>query len=98
MGAMMGATVGGCMGALFGTYAVLRYSHHVYVCMLTCFLCSHGHGGAGFLPVVGKMALQSGATFGMFMGIGSVIRSDCVDDSVYLKRREGVYKRVFMSD
>lgn len=59
-------------------------------------ICRHGHGGAGFFPVVGKMALQSGATFGMFMGIGSLIRSDTGDDDVYVRRRDGVYRDLFM--
>lgn len=36
----------------------------------------YGHGGQGYLRTVGKMAIQSGASFGLFMGIGSFIRCD----------------------
>lgn len=36
----------------------------------------HGHGGAGFVPVVGKMVLQSAGSFGLFMGIGGLVRCD----------------------
>lgn len=35
-----------------------------------------GHGGNGFFPTVGKIMLQSGASFGVFMGIGSLVRCD----------------------
>lgn len=37
---------------------------------------SHGHGGNGFLPTVGKIMLQSGGSFGLFMGIGGLVRCD----------------------
>lgn len=60
MGALMGGTVGACIGAMFGTFAVLR----------------HGHGGNGFFPTIGKIMLQSGASFGLFMGIGGLVRCD----------------------
>lgn len=36
----------------------------------------HGHGGNGFFPTVGKIMLQSGASFGLFMGIGGLVRCD----------------------
>jgi hypothetical protein len=36
----------------------------------------YGHGGNGFLRTVGKMVVQSGASFGLFMGIGAFIRCD----------------------
>ena len=60
MGAIMGTSVGACIGAIFGTLAILK----------------RGHGGHGFLPTVGKIMLQSGASFGLFMGIGSLVRCD----------------------
>jgi hypothetical protein len=60
MGALMGGSVGAIIGALLATVSVLR----------------HGHGGAGFLRTVGRTAFQSGASFGLFMGIGSVLRAD----------------------
>ncbi|KGG51567.1 hypothetical protein DI09_31p180 [Mitosporidium daphniae] len=60
LGAMLGGTVGGTMGLLLGSYTVLR----------------HGHGGMGYLRYVAKSALTSGGMFGLFMGIGSVLRCD----------------------
>ena len=36
----------------------------------------YGHGGNGFVRTVGKMVVQSGASFGLFMGIGAGIRCD----------------------
>lgn len=52
--------VGGCLGLVLGTFSVFRY----------------GHGGAGFFPTVGRFVIQSGASFGLFMGIGGLVRCD----------------------
>ncbi|KAJ1980670.1 subunit of TIM23 translocase complex [Dimargaris xerosporica] len=59
LGALMGGTVGLGIGAVFGTFAILRY----------------GPGSKGYLNTMGQYMLSSGATFGFFMSIGSVIRS-----------------------
>jgi Reactive mitochondrial oxygen species modulator 1 len=36
----------------------------------------YGSGGEGFSRIVGKSALQSGSMFGLFMGIGGLIRCE----------------------
>lgn len=36
----------------------------------------YGHGGNGALRTIGKVVVQSGASFGLFMGIGAGIRCD----------------------
>jgi hypothetical protein len=60
MGALMGGSVGACIGVLLGTMSVIKY----------------GHGGNGYLRSVGKLAVQSGASFALFMAIGAGIRCD----------------------
>ncbi|TLS21855.1 uncharacterized protein PpBr36_09274 [Pyricularia pennisetigena] len=60
MGAMMGGTVGAIMGFIYGTVTVFR----------------GGAGPNGIMRTIGQYMLASGTTFGFFMGIGSVIRSD----------------------
>ena len=40
----------------------------------------HGNGGSGFIPVVGKIILQSAASFSVFMSIGGLVRCDDADD------------------
>ncbi|KAI9026915.1 mitochondrial genome maintenance protein Mgr2 [Hyaloraphidium curvatum] len=60
MGALMGGTVGMCIGFLFGSYAVLRY----------------GPGPNGYIRSIGKYMFSSAASFGFFMGIGTVIRTE----------------------
>ncbi|KAI5924492.1 reactive mitochondrial oxygen species modulator 1-domain-containing protein [Camillea tinctor] len=60
MGAMMGGTVGVIIGFIFGTVNIFRY----------------GAGTNGIMRTLGQYMLGSGATFGFFMSIGSVIRTD----------------------
>ena len=35
-----------------------------------------GHGGNGFIRVIGKSALESGGLFALLMGVGGLIRCD----------------------
>ncbi|SCV72748.1 BQ2448_4285 [Microbotryum intermedium] len=60
MGATMGTMVGLTIGFLFGSFAILR----------------NGAGPRGFLPSLSTYMLSSAATFGFFMSIGTVIRTD----------------------
>ncbi|KAL6245422.1 subunit of TIM23 translocase complex [Rhinocladiella similis] len=60
MGALMGGTVGGIMGFIYGTVTIFQY----------------GAGQAGVMRTLGKYIVGSGATFSVFMGIGSIIRTD----------------------
>ncbi|OAX85070.1 hypothetical protein ACJ72_00542 [Emergomyces africanus] len=60
MGAMMGGSVGLIMGFIMGTVAIFQY----------------GAGPNGVMRTLGKYMVGSGATFGFFMSIGSVIRTE----------------------
>ncbi|KAI0883879.1 reactive mitochondrial oxygen species modulator 1-domain-containing protein [Annulohypoxylon maeteangense] len=60
MGALMGGTVGVIIGFLYGTVSIFRY----------------GPGPNGIFRTLSQYMLGSGATFGFFMSIGSVIRTD----------------------
>jgi len=60
MGAMMGCGVGLTIGFIFGSWSVLR----------------GGAGPRGALPTLSQYMLSSAATFGFFLSIGSVIRTE----------------------
>lgn len=60
MGAMLGGSVGLIMGFIFGGFNIMRY----------------GAGPSGPMRTLGQYMLGSGVTFGFFMSIGSVIRTE----------------------
>ncbi|MCJ1443840.1 MAG: subunit of TIM23 translocase complex [Stictis urceolatum] len=60
MGGMMGGSVGMIMGFIYGTYHVMRF----------------GGGINGPMRTLGQYMLGSATTFGFFMSIGSVIRTE----------------------
>ncbi|CAK7215154.1 subunit of TIM23 translocase complex [Sporothrix curviconia] len=74
MGAMMGGTVGCIIGFIYGTVNIFRY----------------GAGTTGIMRTLGQYMAASGATFGFFMSIGSVIRSDAspVVQQAYMHARQ----------
>ncbi|OCF61868.1 protein mgr2 [Kwoniella mangroviensis CBS 10435] len=60
MGAFMGSCVGLTIGFIFGTFSVMRA----------------GPGPRGLVATLSQYMLSSAATFGFFMSIGSVIRTE----------------------
>ncbi|CAF9930855.1 MAG: subunit of TIM23 translocase complex [Heterodermia speciosa] len=78
MGAMLGGTVGLVMGFIFGGFNIMRY----------------GAGPNGPMRTLGQYMLGSGATFGFFMSIGSVIRTEgrspLIDEMYARARRQPI--------
>ncbi|KAG4301894.1 hypothetical protein PCANB_002144 [Pneumocystis canis] len=68
MGALMGSSVGLCVGLLFGGVHLLRY----------------GPGRYGVIRTLGTSMLSSAATFGFFMAIGSVIRTEASSKNIFI--------------
>ncbi|KAJ9115294.1 hypothetical protein QFC20_001161 [Naganishia adeliensis] len=68
MGAIMGSGVGLTIGFIFGSFSILRSD--------VAALISGGPGPRGALATLSQYMLSSAATFGFFMSIGSVIRTD----------------------
>nr|GAT57527.1 predicted protein [Mycena chlorophos] len=64
MGAMMGGGVGLTIGFLFGSWSIFQ----------------HGAGPRGVLHTLSRTMLTSAASFSFFLAIGSVIRSDGLQD------------------
>ncbi|KAI8331226.1 mitochondrial genome maintenance protein Mgr2 [Chlamydoabsidia padenii] len=60
MGATMGGVVGLCVGFVFGGITILRF----------------GGGKKGAISTLSQYMVGSAASFGFFMSIGSVIRSE----------------------
>jgi NAD/NADP transhydrogenase beta subunit len=65
----MGGTVGLCIGLVFGTMNIIRY----------------GPGNRGYVSTLATYMGSSAATFGFFMSIGTVIRTEPL--SVEQRRR-----------
>ncbi|KAK3372369.1 reactive mitochondrial oxygen species modulator 1-domain-containing protein [Podospora didyma] len=80
MGAMMGGTVGVIIGFIFGTATWTdgeqAVSNRLTRAVGTVNIFRYGAGPNGIMRTLGQYMLGSGATFGFFMSIGSVIRSD----------------------
>ncbi|ETS74184.1 hypothetical protein PFICI_14050 [Pestalotiopsis fici W106-1] len=81
MGAMMGGTVGAIMGFVFGMRhtrpsppKTQSLTKGFYTGTVNIF--RYGAGPNGIMRTLGQYMAGSGATFGFFMGIGSVIRTD----------------------
>lgn len=60
MGAITGSLVGMSIGFIFGTFSVM----------------TRGAGPNGALSQISQTMLASGATFGLFMSVGTVIRTE----------------------
>ncbi|KAF8939423.1 reactive mitochondrial oxygen species modulator 1-domain-containing protein [Dissophora ornata] len=60
VGAMMGGTVGLCIGLVIGGFSIIR----------------NGPGSRGYVNTLAQTMLSSTATFAFFMAVGSVIRSE----------------------
>ncbi|WFD37005.1 subunit of TIM23 translocase complex [Malassezia cuniculi] len=78
LGAVMGTCVGLTIGFIGGGFQILRA----------------GPGPRGAMATLAQYMLSSGATFGFFMSIGSVIRSESRDDARWIAAYRAAGKRV----
>ncbi|CAG8813622.1 7060_t:CDS:10 [Gigaspora margarita] len=81
-GALMGGAVGVCLGFAFGTYHILRF----------------GPSQGGYLSTLSRYMVSSAGSFALFMGIGSVIRSEQSKNIMlkqYLEQHQRYYSRGF---
>ncbi|KAF0357395.1 reactive mitochondrial oxygen species modulator 1-domain-containing protein [Gigaspora margarita] len=81
-GALMGGAVGVCLGFAFGTYHILRF----------------GPSQGGYLSTLSRYMVSSAGSFALFMGIGSVIRSEQSKNIMlkqYLEQHQKYYSRGF---
>ncbi|KAI4157215.1 MAG: hypothetical protein L6R39_000720 [Caloplaca ligustica] len=81
MGAMLGGSVGLIMGFIFGQYdtrwETAERSNSMAKLIEGGFnIMRYGAGPNGVMRTLGQYMLGSGATFGFFMSIGSVIRTE----------------------
>ncbi|CAO3689179.1 unnamed protein product [Rhizopus microsporus] len=60
MGAAMGGTVGLCIGFVFGSISLIRF----------------GPGNSNPITLLSKYMLGYAASFGLFMSVGTVVRSE----------------------
>ncbi|ETN46884.1 uncharacterized protein HMPREF1541_01073 [Cyphellophora europaea CBS 101466] len=65
------------MGFIYGTVTIFQY----------------GGGQAGVMRTLGKYMLGSGSMFGLFMGIGSIIRNDSPDMALMMPMRSEILAR-----
>lgn len=76
---MMGATIGITIGILFGGLGGLRYFIYIFTLkfyfQITIIIrYRSGFRGRELISSMGKTMLQSGGTFGTFMGVGAALR------------------------
>ncbi|KAI7824682.1 mitochondrial genome maintenance protein [Gamsiella multidivaricata] len=79
VGAMMGGTVGLCIGLVFGGFSLMR----------------NGPGTRGYVNTLAQTMISSTATFAFFMAIGSVIRSEEAEAIDYVSMNQNRHKSIW---